>query len=339
MKAKLISFVVAETPKLKKGGEEIWTKPVQSAPQYYERVMPKQFLLGEENIEVRGKNTRFLVKSYIPDILLVETTVEVEDIFSEETFKLREALIDACHKIAAARGGKFDLSEEYTVAVVYDYKGDPEQFLDKKADIAAFLKSEKLPLDEKEIEYTLASQIKYGQHDLVIVDWDGAFVFDTTGDIDDVIDLFQIANLQLLRYRSLDFDLDNRLRRASRLAYRPESKIFVWSQKEMAQNFREIIKVRARSIAEFGALEREIKLIGDWYSARLYDLISKKFKLDDWRKGIQYKLESLEDVYNIIVENFSVTRHQLLELIQIILFFILQAGWFILIILELGKFL
>lgn len=339
MKAKLISFVVAEAPKPKQGGEEIGAKAIQSAPQYYEKAIPKQFILGEENLEVRGKNTRFLVKSYPPDILLVETTVEVDDIFSEETFKLREVLIDACHKIAATRGGKFDLSEEYTIALVYDYKGDPEQFLDKKAGIAAFLKSEKLPLDEKEIEYTLTSQIKYGQDDLVIVDWDGAFVFDTTGDIDDIIDLFQIANLQLLRYRSLDFELDNRLRRASRLAYRPETKIFVWSQKEMAHNFREVIKARVRSIAEFGAVEREIKLIGDWYSARLYDLISKKFKLDDWRKGIQYKLESLEDVYNIVAENFSVTRHQVLELIQIILFFVLQAGWFVLLILELGKFL
>ena len=79
---------------------------------------------------------------------------------------------------------------------------------------------------------------------------------------------------------------------------------------------------------------RDIKLIGDWYSARLYDLVSKKFKLDEWRKGIQSKLESLEDVYNIVAENFSISRHQLMEIIQIILFFVLQAGWFALLILE-----
>ena len=49
---------------------------------------------------------------------------------------------------------------------------------------------------------------------------------------------------------------------------------------------------------------------------------------------MQEKLESLEDIYTIVAENFSVSRHQFLELIQILLFFVLQAGWFALIILE-----
>lgn len=327
---KLISFVISQTPRLKKG-EELEQKPVQSAPQYYQSSLPKQFAIGEEEGEVLGEKIKFLIRSYPPENIVVEAAVEVKDIFSDETFKFREALIDTCHKIVKKKGGSLELSEEYSIALIAGYKGDPEQFLNKRQELAAFLKSEKEPLDENEIEYTLSKQIKYAKDDLVIVDWDGAFVFDTKGEIDDIIDLLQTANLQLLRYRALDKELDERLRKVTKFA-QADTKLLL--RKELAKAFKEVITVRAQAIADFESIEREIKLIGDWYSARLYDLISKKFKLDEWRKNVQAKLESLEDIYNIVAENFSVSRHQMLELVQIILFFVLQAGWFALIILE-----
>ncbi len=327
---KLISFVIAQTSRLKKGAE-LEQKPVQSAPQYYESSLPKQFAVGEEEAEVLGEKIKFLIRSYPPENIVVEAAVEVPDIFSDETFKLREALIDTCHKIVKKKGGSLELSEEYSIALVAGYKGDPEQFLDKRQEIAAFLKSEKEPLDENEIEYTLSKQIKYAKDDLVIVDWDGAFVFDTKGEIEDIVDLLQTGNLQLLRYRILDKELDERLRKVTKFA-QADTKLLL--RKELAKAFKEVIDVRAQAIADFESIEREIKLIGDWYSARLYDLVSKKFKLDEWRKNVQAKLESLEDIYNIVAENFSVSRHQMLELVQIILFFVLQAGWFALIILE-----
>jgi hypothetical protein len=330
MKAKLISFVIASAPKFKKG-EEVEAKAVQSAPQYYESAFPKQFLIGEETKKIANREIKFLIKSYLPDMILVETSVDVEDVFSDETYKLRKTLVDTCQKIIKSQGGRFDLSEEYSIALIYDYAGEPEQFFNRRTEMAAFLKSEKLPLDEKEIEYTLSKQIKYGKDDLVIIDWDGAFVFDTSGQIDDIIDLLQTANLQLLRYRTLDFELDTQLRKVTKFA-KADTKILF--RKELTKAFRAVIEVRGHAIADFEAIERDIKLIGDWYSARLYDLVSKKFKIDEWRKLVQDKLESLEDIYNIVAENFSISRHQFLEIIQIILFFILQAGWFTLIILE-----
>jgi len=272
----------------------------------------------------------FAVKSYPPDVLLVEAIATVNDVFSDAAFKLREDLIAGCYKIIKKHGGKADIAEEYSIAAVSGYSGEPEQFFAKAPLIASFLKSEKLTLDKKEIEYTLSAQIKYAQNDMVIIDWDGAFVFEPEGQINSIVELLEAANLQLLRYRVLDFDLDKRLQRALRLTQKPTAKTLIPLNRELAQSFREIIKIRAESIAEFDALEREIKLIGDWYSARLYDLISKKFHLDGWRNSIKNKQESLEDVYSIIAENFSVSRGKFLEFIQMILWFVLLAGWFVL---------
>ncbi len=331
---KLISFVISESHRLKKG-EAVELRPLESAPPYYKSTMPQQYAMVEEKAKVGGRDVKFLVRAYPPENILVEATVEIDDAFSKETFKLREALIDACQKISQKHGGELELSEEYSIALVSGYDGDPEQFLNKKQAIASFLKSEIQKLDDQEIEYTLSKQIKYANNDLVIVDWDGAFVFDTEGKIDDIIDLFQTANLQLLRYRILDRKLDDRLRKVTKFAHAPKLKIqFYKHNKELRHAFQEVIETRSMAIADFEAIERDIKLIGDWYSARLYDLISKKFKLDDWRKTIQEKLDSLEDIYNIVSENFSISSRQFLELIQIILFFVLQAGWFVLLVLE-----
>ena len=335
MKAKIVSFVIAEVPKLKKG-EAAEFKYTQSAPHYFQVSVPAQFILGEEKREILGKEVIFALKAYKPDVLLVEAKVnEIEDIFSQDAFNLREALIDGCHEIIKKHGGKFEGSEEYSLACVSEYKGDPDQFFNKKAQIASFLKSEKELLDEKEIEYTLSSQIKYSKDDLVILDWDGAFIFDPDGNFDAIIELFQLANLQLLRYRILGVDVDDRMDKISKLVrQKPITRFGFLKRGEITQSLREAITIRTQSVTEFEKLEREIKLIGDWYFARLYEVITKKFRMDEWKKSVKEKLDSLEDIYGVVSENFSMSRSQMLEFIQIIAFFILQIGWFALIILE-----
>ncbi|MEK7147162.1 MAG: hypothetical protein AAB772_02810, partial [Patescibacteria group bacterium] len=197
------------------------------------------------------------------------------------------------------------------------------------------LKSEKLELDDKEVEHSLSFQLKYAKDDLAILSWDGAFLFDPNGEFGEAIELLELANYQLLRYRILDRDLDNRLQKISRLIEKGTRKWFLFKAGEAAQAYREIILARSRSVSEFNALDRAIKLIGEWYSARMYDLAIERFRLDDWRSLVKDKLESLEDVYSIIFENFSLSRRRLFDIIQLIGWFILMLGWFVLFFLEL----
>lgn len=326
---RLITFVLAAAPGAKKR-EVSELKSLQSAPHYFASSVPRQFLVEREG--------DFIIKSYPPNILLVEVTREVKDVFSDECFTLRDRLIDECYAILQKRKGDAELREEYAIAVVDHYKGDPEQFLTHAAKMACFLKSEKLALDEQEIAHTLETQLKYAKDDLIVVDWDGAFVFESTGDVDAIVELLQIANLQLLQYRMLDRDTDRRLKSVEE-HMRKGTKVKWLRNRELERAFREVIQVRAKSIGEFDALDRDIKLIGDWYYARLYELIGRKFRLGEWRRSIKEKLDSLEDFYGIVSENFSVSRLHFLEMIQIILFFVLQVGWFVLIIVELKFFL
>ncbi len=330
---KIISFILAETHKVS-GGEVLGIPQSESAPHYFGKSVPKQVLIGVEEHKIKDKKVKFEIKAYLPNIILVEGQVEVSNIFGEEAFELREALIDECHKVVKKRGGKFDASEEYSIGIVAGYEGEPEQFFQYGTQIASFLKSEKLPLDENEVQYTLSSHIKYAKNDIVIVDWDGAFVFDPYGEYESIIELLQIANLQLLRYRILDAELDERLKKVEKMTKGRIGKVEWWNNRSLKQAFHDVINLRSTSVAEFEAIDREIKLIGEWYSARLYDLAAKKMKFDSWKSSIKEKLDSLEDAYSIVAKNFSMSRTHFLEFIQIILFFVLQVGWFVLIILE-----
>ncbi len=330
---KITSFVIAEAVVAKRGKEAPPTLPVRSAPHYFEQSVPAQSIVGQKKAKLGTLDVELLAKAYSPDVVVVEGSIEVPDMFGSDILELKEQLLQMCYKFAGKFGGKEEPSEEYTVYQISAYQGDPELFLEKNSSkIASLLKSEKLELDEKEVEHTLAHQLKYAKDDLLIYDWDGAFVFDPEGEFGETLELLELANYQLLRYRMLDQRLDVQLGRAYQLVKTDTSRWF--RTKDVTQAFREVIKIRADAIAHFEALEREIKLIGDWYSARLYEALSRKFRLGEWRQTIRDKLESLEDVYTIVSENLGMSRMQVLEFIQIGAFFVLQIGWFILIVLE-----
>ena len=330
---KITSFLIAEAARTRKGKEAPPAPSVKSAPHYFEKSVPSQNIIGTQKVKIEDKEVELIVKTYYPDAILVEGSLEVENIFSEEILDLKERLLEECYQLAKKKGAKAEPSEEYTIYQVSGYKGDPELFIKGNAQkMTGLLKTEKLELSDREVEHTLSYKFQYAKDDLVIVDWDGAFVFDPEGEFGELIELFELANYQLLRYRILDWDLGKRLKKAEKLTQAESGRWF--QTKELTQAFKEVIKIRSQAISQFEAMERDIKLIGDWYFARLYDLLAKKFRLEDWRKSVQTKLDSLEAIYSIVSENLGMSRMQVLEFIQIGAFFVLQIGWFILIILE-----
>jgi len=333
IKQRLITLVLGKVSK-KLTGEVFNPAVIKSSPVYYKAAVPKQVIVGQENYTVAGREVTFHLRGYQPDVLLVQTTIEVESIFHKEIFALEKQSYEHSYKILKEYGGDLLFSEEYSVFAVTDYEGEPEQFLSNRDIIVSLLKSEEqLELDPQEVQYTLGSRIKYGNNDLSIIDWDGAFLFDPNGDIAEDLELLTLANLQLLRCRILDHQLDGRLTRLAELLHN----IPVGGSlrgREFAQKMKETMEIRMTSISELQRLERDVKLIGDWYSARFYELVAAKFKIEDWRRTIRGKLESLQDSYSLIMENFTVSAKHRAEWIQIILFFILQAGWIFLLIVE-----
>ncbi|HEX9020784.1 MAG TPA: hypothetical protein VF903_05945 [Nitrospirota bacterium] len=328
---KLVVFLVGATDLNLETTEVVEIRTVKSAPSYPD-VIPKQKIIKLEKRAVDGVEVGFLVKAYLSDVVVVEASLDLDDILSDAVLELKRSLTVECRKILGEFGCAPHFDEEYGVYCIAGYSGDPEVYLSLYGEkIAAFLKNERIPLDEEEVRSTLSSYLKYGKDDITIVDWDGAFIFDSAGDFESNIELFEIANLQLLKSRILDSELDERLEKALRLMRVPRRLPFIRSG-EVRGVVKEIIETRTQSILESEAAERNIKLIGDWYSAKLYSLIARKFHLDDWKAEIKEKLDTLEDVYTMATENFSVSYRATLE-------FIILGGWFVLLILYVAEFL
>ena len=328
---RLVVFLFGETGMNLETTEVVATKTVKSAPSYPD-VIPKQKIIRLDKRQVDSIGVDFIVKAYLPDVVVVEASLDMDNILSDTTLEFKRTLINECRKVLGEFGCDPLFDEEYSVYCISGYSGDPEVYLSRYGDkIAAFLKNERIALDEEEVRATLASYLKYGKDDITIVDWDGAFIFDSSGDFESNIELFEIANLQLLKSRILDYDLDERLEKTLRLVTTPK-RLPVIRSGEVRKVVKEIIETRTLSILESEAVERNIKLIGDWYSAKLYSLISKKFHLESWKAEIKEKLDTLEDVYTMATENFSVSYRATIE-------FVILGGWFVLLLLYVGEFL
>ncbi len=339
IKQQLITLVLGKVSR-ELAGEVFNPSIIKSSPVYYKTAVPKQVVVGQENFTIGGREVTFHLRGYQPDVLLIQTTIEVENIFHKEgIFALEKQSYEHSYRILKEYGGDTLFSEAYSVFAVTNYEGAPEQFLKYQDVIVSLLKSEVLELDPQEVQYTLGIKIKYGNNDLSIIDWDGAFLFDPNGDIEEDMELLMLANVQLLRYRILDHQIDGRLSRMAELVHKIPASGMRLSSKEMMQRMKETMEIRMVSISELQRLERDIKLIGDWYSARFYELAASKFKIDEWRKTIRNKLESLEDTYSLVVENFTVSTKHRAEWVQIIAFFVLQIGWFVILVIELLQFL
>jgi len=329
---KLVVFLIGQTRVDLETSAVVEIKTIKSAPSYPD-VIPKQQIIRNEVRTVDGVEVGFLVKTYPPDVVVVEASLEQEDILDEKTLDVKKTLITTCREVLKGFACDSEYDEEYSVYCISGYSGDPEVYLSLFGErIAALLKNERILLDEEQVQATLSSYLKYGKNDITIVDWDGAFIFDPTGDFQSNIELFEIANLQLLRSRVLSDDLEERLEKALNLIGGTKNRLPIIRSAEVRKVVKAIIETRTQSILESEAVERNIKLIGDWYSAKLYSLISKKFHLDSWKTNIKEKLDTLEDVYTMATENFSVSYRATIE-------FIILAGWFILLLLYVAEFI
>ena len=331
---KIVALLIGETKRNWSGTPVEEIREARSAPSYG-RTVPLPSVVEVVARAIEGKDVRFRVKRYTPNLIVVEGSVDVEDIFDKAVLAVKQAILASARELMRKYDTYKDFEEEYGVFCVSEYAGRPEDLLKKMPHAVAFLKSEHELLDEKEVAQTLESSVKYGKDDLLVVDWDGAFIFNQAGQFEETINLLELGNLLLLRYRILDFELDRRLNKLARLLHAREKKLFtIFRSSGIKEVVRKIIHARSRSIIEFESMTRNVKLIGDWYSAKAFDVIEKKFHLDEWRRNIKEKFETLGDVYTMATENFSLSFQKRMDIILVIGWSILLLGWSVLLVLD-----
>src|SRR6185437_1807980 len=87
------------------------------------------------------------------------------------------------------------------------------------------------------------------------------------------------------------------------------------SHGDAVRNVREL-EIEATSL--FERADNALKLIGDQYLSRVFDLASTRFHLRDWQQSIRRKLDTVGDVYDLLVQQSGVRRTEALEIIVVV---------------------
>ena len=222
------------------------------------------------------------------------------------------------------------LDEAYTVFALSDVGESPVGFLDRHdRAIAGLLAGEDgTRLHEKEVRESLRKWFSYYTDDLVVIDWDAAFILDPTPSYEDILFVFEIANLQLLEFRAYDDYLDDHLAKAyDELAELYRRPFFYRSARKTAH---ELGLVRME-IAEFAdEVDNITKFLGDWFLARVYAGTQEKFHLAAWRDTVDEKLRVLNGLYQLATEEGDSRRNLVLEVMIVLLFVVDLALLFLL---------
>lgn len=194
--------------------------------------------------------------------------------------------------------------------------------------IAQILRAETQPLSDDEIADALASRIAYAPDETVIVDWNGAILFQQ--EIDDVRAVLEYANVELLELRWLDDQLDGVLNRSYEvLARGPSGR---WRRRFPLmpdREIRQIAQLQMDSALLFEGVNNALKLIGDQYLARLYRLAANRLHLPEWDASILRKLQTVESIYQKLSDAAATQRLEVLEWIIIALIAISTAMMFV----------
>ena len=212
-----------------------------------------------------------------------------------------------------------DLSEEYIIFQLGDL--DTNWVKEHTAWIAGLIRLESGPLSDGEIREATRLHLSYTPDDLVMLDWAAGFVADR--DCAETLQVIEFANVQLLEFRHIDDRLDDRLEAAYRLIHTEHNRNKYRSrlagrrgENDAVRSIREL-EIEATSL--FERADNNLKLIGDQYLSRVFDLARGRFHLTEWQQSIRRKLEVVGDVYDLLVQQSGGRRMETLEVIVVIL--------------------
>ncbi|MEM2974565.1 MAG: hypothetical protein QW112_03005 [Candidatus Micrarchaeia archaeon] len=338
-------FDVASEIHLEKLEKIMGRKPVESqiecakvTPKYvkYARA-PYLLKFGKKALEVEGKKYEFEVSAKLFEFGVIsirmtlpysgdlENLEELSKDFSGNLMLEKEATkyVDRIKKeISDAIFKPMDkyFIEDYMIFQVKDFDKPvtaKELLKDKKNTLARILRSEgKVDLSPEETERSLNSNLSYFPDDLVIVDWNAAFVYDPRVSWD-TLDVLEYANMELLELMAYDSILDKEMDATYDASTAKRGPLLILSPFSSAIHRLEETKLDVIQITE--KVENALKLVGDQYLAKVYSAAADAFFLNEWKTSVRRKLEILDSIYSTLYNKVQTERMVVLETLIVIL--------------------
>ncbi len=220
---------------------------------------------------------------------------------------------------AIARASFTEFVEDFYVIRVdrFDTPVTPAQLRDEqRGPIALALRCEKEHLAAGEADAVFETAISYHPHDLVVTDWNAAFLY--AADYPALLDVLEFLNVQLAELRFFDRRLDAKMSDLFQVVYRrPRLRTLVLNPFGSALEEVSELKVETTMIAE--RVANALKFIDDLYLAKVYTATADRLHLDAWRSSVESKLRVVHEIFEILNRRAATYRAEALELTIIIL--------------------
>ena len=265
-----------------------------------------------------------------PELLGLGQIYLENDELEQRVEKVARRLAERCAAVMTAGRAKF-LTEDYLVFSITKFSSPltAEDLVANCSDaITQLVHGERQPLSPQERDETMRNRLSYLVDDLVVPTWNAAFVYDNEAGAQAALEILEFANSQLLEFRYYDDLLDTELGSIySRLQRRRPFDWLLGRGYAAATTHLHALFIDVNEITD--RTENALKMVGDIYSARLFNLAAARLGLERWKASVEEKLETLDDIYRFAVEQLAISRGHFLEL-TIILILVLELVLFFL---------
>ncbi len=240
-----------------------------------------------------------------------------------ENESLEQRALDACERVVKEMASALNdarasfLSEDYFVFTIAptDAAGSADQVVAANGvEIAQIVRGERQPLSRQERDEVLKHRWSYLEDDLVVAAWNAAFIYDTEAGALALIEIFEFANSQLLEFRYHDELLEGE---TTTLYARLEERHWL-DMLRGRRHTNEALRIQSLylDVNELtDRMENAVKFVGDPYAARLFGLAAARLGLERWKKNVEEKLDTLNDIHRFAVERTGISQANILELV------------------------
>jgi hypothetical protein len=218
------------------------------------------------------------------------------------------------------------LNEDYFIFFMREIRDNPsaEQLLQAHGtQIAQVVRGESSQLSRDESREVLQSAMSYYPNDVVVLGWNGAFVYDSATGSETTLQLVEYANSQLLEFRHYDDLMTKELERVYDVLEMESTLLGRWRLPREASRLQTVL-LDVTELTE--RADNAIKFLSDMFSARLYRLAAAKVGVHDYKSLTQEKLHTAEDLYRFLIDEFHESRAFWLEVL-VVLILLIELGY------------
>ena len=150
---------------------------------------------------------------------------------------------------------------------------------------------------------------------MAVINWNSALIIEPSGS-HDIPDVIEFALCQLLEMRYYDDVLDEKLNSLYNALEKKRLGLFESYAEKLSQDAAQKYLEISDTIE---SVENSLKVVGDFYLAKIFRATSSRFRFRDWQESVDKKLSNLAEISKLLASEINERRNRTLEIIVIAL--------------------